>query len=214
MKKFNIDVENLLFLPGKVNVYWKDINSIYMGCNDVLAEVVELASRHDSVGCIDHDFPMQKQEALIFRQEDYKVITEKSPKHFLHQVTVHNRRIQLSTFKSPLMDHDGKIVGLLGLSFHIGEYDLRKNLPTISDANVPIKNWVKESDTCELSSRQLESLYWLTKGMTIKQIGKTMNLSPRTIESYLETIKTKLNCFCRTELIQRALQIPAIKNRL
>lgn len=65
-----------------------------------------------------------------------------------------------------------------------------------------------------LTNRQLDCLHCLVRGMTMKQIGKTLNLSPKTVEHYLYNIRTKLHCFSRSELIGKALQMNAIKDRL
>lgn len=50
--------------------------------------------------------------------------------------------------------------------------------------------------------------------MTQKEIAKTLKISPRTVEYYLEEIKIKLNCHSRSDLIAKALQMNFIRNRL
>jgi DNA-binding CsgD family transcriptional regulator len=51
-----------------------------------------------------------------------------------------------------------------------------------------------------LSSPQQECLYYYLTGLTAKEIGKIKNLSPRTVEDYLEAIKSKYNCSTKSEL--------------
>lgn len=58
-----------------------------------------------------------------------------------------------------------------------------------------------------LTMRQSECLILLLKGMTYKEIAAKLNLSPRTIEHYLEAIKIKLNCERKQDLISRAIQL-------
>jgi DNA-binding CsgD family transcriptional regulator len=43
--------------------------------------------------------------------------------------------------------------------------------------------------------------------MTMKQIAYELGLSPKTVEHYLETVKLKLKCHTRQELIEKALAI-------
>jgi DNA-binding NarL/FixJ family response regulator len=50
--------------------------------------------------------------------------------------------------------------------------------------------------------------------MTIKKIAATMNLSPKTVEHYLNTVKQKLKVCSRAELVAKALKIPTIQNQL
>ena len=52
-----------------------------------------------------------------------------------------------------------------------------------------------------LTLRQLEVLSQLSRGKTGKEIGKILELSPRTIETYLEAIKNKFSLYTRSDLI-------------
>lgn len=218
-KKYNIDIESLLFLPGNVSVYWKNLDGIFEGGNDKLAQTIDLQSRQDIVGLTDYDYHHLPAETDFCLRQDSDVIKSGQPKHFLDVLTTTKHQINLSTFKMPLKNQNGKIIGVFGISYHLREYDLKKALPMIAEANILIKDFQlghihKKPNNFGLTTQQLKCLYWLVKGMTIKQIAKAMTLSPRTIESYLITVKTKLNCNSRTDLIQQALKIPAIKNHL
>lgn len=75
-------------------------------------------------------------------------------------------------------------------------------------------NTLLKSNRENLSERQLQCLLLIVKGMTVKQVGRELNLSPRTIEHYIEAIKNKLACFSRAELIAKALQIQVIRDLL
>ena len=66
----------------------------------------------------------------------------------------------------------------------------------------------------KLTDQQLECLFNQVKGKTIRKIGETMKLSHRTVEHYLEAVKIKLSCKTREELIEKAFQLPLIKDRL
>lgn len=55
-----------------------------------------------------------------------------------------------------------------------------------------------------LSQRQIECLIYLSKGMTARQMSEIMELSPRTVEHYLNTTKIKLGCSQRSSLLKRA----------
>jgi DNA-binding CsgD family transcriptional regulator len=55
-----------------------------------------------------------------------------------------------------------------------------------------------------LTKRQKQCLFHLLKGMTIKEIANSLQLSPRTVEHYFETIKVKLNCKSRFDLFEKA----------
>ena len=65
-----------------------------------------------------------------------------------------------------------------------------------------------------LTDQQLECLFHLVKGKTIKKIAVAMNLSHRTVEHYLENVKAKLGCKTREDLIEYALKLAFVRNRL
>lgn len=58
-----------------------------------------------------------------------------------------------------------------------------------------------------LTKHQRECLKYFAKGMTLKQIGTTLDLSPRTVEHYLHAAKIKLKCQDRYELIKKAYKL-------
>lgn len=71
---------------------------------------------------------------------------------------------------------------------------LAKDLPDLADLQLAC---LRKG----LSKRESECIYYLIRGMTAKQIGKTMGLSNRTVEFYLDNAKSKLNCTNKFELI-------------
>lgn len=52
----------------------------------------------------------------------------------------------------------------------------------------------------ELSSREQECLKYYLGGLSMREIGKKLFLSPRTIESYIEHAKNKLHCHKKSDL--------------
>lgn len=59
----------------------------------------------------------------------------------------------------------------------------------------------------DLSSREKEALSFYLEGETARSIAERLHLSSRTVESYLENIKNKLNCYKKTELLKRAKEL-------
>lgn len=63
-----------------------------------------------------------------------------------------------------------------------------------------------DSQLQKLSKRQLDCLFFLSRGMTVKEIASNLHLAPKTVEHYLENIKLKLNCYSRSELISKFIK--------
>jgi DNA-binding CsgD family transcriptional regulator len=62
-----------------------------------------------------------------------------------------------------------------------------------------------------LTERELDCLIYTTLGMSAKDIGKKLGLSNRTIESYLQTLKQKLGCHSKSQLLKLIYQSSAEK---
>ena len=71
-----------------------------------------------------------------------------------------------------------------------------------------------QTNELQISKRQLDCLYHLTRGMTAKEIGIVLNISARTVEDHLNILKKRLKCSTRSSLISKALDIQAIKEKL
>lgn len=69
--------------------------------------------------------------------------------------------------------------------------------------NTPINKIFLNSDKKEvgLSIQEFKCLAWLSRGKSVKEIGCLMTLSPRTVESYIDNIKHKVNANSRSHLI-------------
>lgn len=65
----------------------------------------------------------------------------------------------------------------------------------------------------KLTPREFDVLKYLAHGYPASYIANELQLSPRTIENYIVTIKCKLTCFSKVELIKKAREIVAIGQR-
>ncbi len=68
------------------------------------------------------------------------------------------------------------------------------------------ETYSEESPIETLSDRELEVFEQIGLGETTRQIAEKLNLSPKTVETYRENIKHKLNLDNATELIRNAIQ--------
>lgn len=104
-------------MPG--NVYWKDINYKYNGCNTNQAQNLGLKIPNDIQGKTDFDLsPYEIAEKI--RSADIKII--KTKQSITTEEVVSNfdgKHLIMLSKKSPLFDKNGKIIGIIGVSFDI-----------------------------------------------------------------------------------------------
>ncbi len=98
-----------------VRVFWKDLESIYLGCNRPFAVDAGLQSPDEIIGRNDFEMGWAEQ-ADSYRADDRLVMESGRPKlgYEEPQTTPEGGRIWLLTNKVPLLDADGRIKGVLG----------------------------------------------------------------------------------------------------
>jgi two-component system NtrC family sensor kinase len=96
-------------------IFWKNSNSVYLGCNQSWANVVGVDSPKDIIGKTDHDLPWIEGEATDYQERDRHVITTGKPE--LSTLTsrrkVTGEQLWFNASKVPLQDAEGQTIGLL-----------------------------------------------------------------------------------------------------
>ena len=97
-------------------IFWKDRNSVYMGCNQNFADIAGLSSPEDIVGKSDFDMPWTREEAEFYREHDRRVMDSGKPEYEIiePQLQSDGREAWIITNKIPLTDNDGNVIGILG----------------------------------------------------------------------------------------------------
>ncbi|WP_353572555.1 ATP-binding protein [Candidatus Albibeggiatoa sp. nov. BB20] len=100
-------------------VFWKDKNSVYLGCNEAFAKMNRISNMHDIVGKTDFDLAWH-QLAEKFQLDDEKVISNNQARlYFEEQILGISETGQLGwaeTSKIPLHDANKLVTGVLCLA--------------------------------------------------------------------------------------------------
>jgi PAS domain S-box-containing protein len=98
------------------HVFWKDRNSVYLGCNSNFARAAGVERPQDLIGKTDYDLAWKREEADFFRDCDRRVMEADTPElHIIEpQLQASGKQAWLDTNKIPLHDGKGRVVGILG----------------------------------------------------------------------------------------------------
>ncbi len=114
---------NLVLDTIPQSVFWKDRNSIYLGCNKAFARDVGIDDPALITGKTDFDLPWPKNEAEGYIADDKHVLEKNNPKYHIIEPLqrADGSRIWIDTTKVPLTDPKGLPFGVLGIYSDITE---------------------------------------------------------------------------------------------
>lgn len=127
-------------------IFWKDQQSVYLGCNQVFAKAAGLAHPREIIGKTDYDLPWTPEEAEDYRINDRCVMANGKPEYHLleSQIRADGTHIWCDANKVPLYSENGELIGVLGTYEDItdrirAEEDLResKQLLQLVMDNIP-----------------------------------------------------------------------------
>lgn len=114
-----------------VRLFWKDVNSVFLGCNRLFAEDAGYQDPEEVIGADDYSM-VWREQAEMYRRDDAAVMRSGKPKlHYEElQTAPDGKQIWLSTSKVPLRDTADRTIGILGTYENITRRKLaEKELP-------------------------------------------------------------------------------------
>jgi len=97
------------------HIFWKDINSVFLGCNRNFSNSLGLNSPEDIIGKTDFDI-YKKERAKKLMETDKQVISTGDPLYEVQELHKNDdgEGIWININKIPMKDNRGKIIGILG----------------------------------------------------------------------------------------------------
>lgn len=186
-------------------IWAKDKNYKYLFCNEHFAAAAGLDSPGQIVGKSDIQLPWRRF-AEYYQADDYGVLQGNTRVNVpVVTDTVTDIKEVLVT-ESKLVSNSNQCIGVVGSCVDItgkqlvkktGYYDLIKKRYYIDDEGL---------GNLYLSAREITVFKHILLGFTAKQIGEKIKISPKTVESYIETIRLKLQAKNKGEIIATAIQ--------
>ncbi len=173
-------------IPNEMHV--KNNQGVYLIVNQFYTKkLVVLGILPDAnasiVGKTDFDL-FHRKTAEQFYENDQQVIKNKTELLLTEENKLSAKHTQrFITRKKPLYDLQDKVTGIVGSSLEISLLRIQQQ-------------------AIELSKREVDCVAGIYRGFSAKKIAQLYGLSPRTVESYIDNIKTKLGCSSQSEIIQ------------
>lgn len=188
-----------------LNLYtWvKDTNFRFVNVSENLAELAGEDSAKSMAGKDDFSL-IWKQGASCFRTNDIKII--KQELKFINQIeTIKTLKDEKTVFQSilitkiPIFNKKGVCIGIAGSHINIPPHLCQSNLSNNFDNKGRL--WLPYPLSTEYLTRQEVKVLKLTiTGKTSKQIAQFLEISPRTVEGHVESLKRKLQCSYKNEI--------------
>ncbi|MEZ4648180.1 MAG: ATP-binding protein [Candidatus Eisenbacteria bacterium] len=105
------------------NVFWKDRESVFLGCNQAFAQAAGLSHPDEIVGLTDYDLPWSEEETEAYRADDAKVMSSGEARMHVEEAITNSdgETSWVDTSKVALRDLDGNLLGVLGVFADITE---------------------------------------------------------------------------------------------
>ena len=107
-------------------LFWKNHESVFLGCNQQLAQILGLASTTEIEGKTDFDLSPTENQAIVYRAGDRRVMESGEAELGIEETyELEDEELNwIETHKAPLRDGDNNIIGVVGMFQNITE---RKN---------------------------------------------------------------------------------------
>nr|MBA2650639.1 PAS domain-containing protein [Tatlockia sp.] len=115
--KAQIIQQSIIDLIPNHYIFWKNKDSIYLGCNQALAESLGLKSTSEIIGKSDYDLPTPKDQSDAYRADDQEVMRLCKPKLNIeeYQTTPNEGEKIILTSKIPIVGKDGNADGIVAI---------------------------------------------------------------------------------------------------
>lgn len=185
----------------------------FVDATERFAQLGGMDSVKNLIGKSDYDLTWN-QAADYFRNIDGQILNQKLPSYFNQMEILSSSQTHFDgTFfiqkrdiivnKSLLTDEYEESIGVVGSCIDITGYSLiKKNAYTDEHGNFYLGRYFGNT---YLTKRELSVFKLVLLGDPIKIIAKKLNLSYRTVETYVNNIKLKLQCRTKGDIIYTAI---------
>jgi DNA-binding CsgD family transcriptional regulator len=190
----------------------KDRHSNFLAVSNSLAQLAGFSSADTMLGLSDADLNCDAGKLFeLYQVADKEVIENNKSIRELSFLKYADEWRLLLTTKKPYYRIDTDDVAIEGESIDITNIGLLNTGVLLSDflhdkiVNKEPFHFIVEPSYSSVNLSRQESLclFYFVHGYPIKVIAKEMDISPGSVDTYLERIKNKLTCTNRSQLIEK-----------
>ncbi|MCC5791759.1 MAG: PAS domain-containing protein [Legionellaceae bacterium] len=198
------------------NYYYKSLNGKYIHANPRTAYIAGVEP-DTIVGKMDAELQWAKY-GEEYRRSDTKALKNISHISIETGLSLKQQPARVFTFKQVVQDTAGNPTGIFGSTIYIEEISFAELLTALDGMarsleitteylTIPLSKQLcaENKQHAALTPRESQCCHLLCQGMTVKKMAQHLQLSPRTVESYMEQIKDKLQVKRKSELISKLL---------
>ncbi len=167
-------------------IWLKNTNGVYLNCNRMFEELYGF-KESEIIGKTDYDF-VSKELADHFRKKDKEAIKACKPCTNEEEITraLDSRHIVLETTKTPMIDEDGSIIGVLGIGHDITQLKKAEEEILIAKEKAEEADHLKSAFLANMSHEIRTPMNGILGFM---ELLKAPNLSGEEKERYINIIR-------------------------
>ena len=98
-------------------LFWKDLDSVFLGCNQQLANNLKLSSSREIIGKTDFDLSATSDQAIAYRTSDQLIIASGVAQLGMEETLIlpSGETRWIETHKAPMRDLANNIIGVVGM---------------------------------------------------------------------------------------------------
>jgi len=163
-------------------IFWKDCNSVFLGCNQKFAKTMGLNHPNEVVGKIHQDLSNNYYSIAHYIEQDHQIIATGKPQFNIieHHIKPNGEEIWLDINKVPIYHPQGQIIGILATIQDISEQEQAKlatqqatdQLYAVLDAVPGFVSWVDAQGRYLGVNQHLANYYGLSpESFLMRELG-------------------------------------------